>query len=239
MAEPHYARMKTFIRDHITQGALKPGDRVPSEHELVAQFSVSRMTANRALKELAAEGLVIRRSGSGTFVAEVKATSPAPATAATAAGPQPDLADIEAVVKGHGHRYSRRVEQSRTLQASPVLMDAFGLATPQPISHHVLLHEEQGQPIQLESRYLNPALMPGPALNEPPPLARLADLADEAENTLEACHPDDLARRFLRVGPHEPCLRLERRLLRAGRTFAIVTLTTPATRHALFWRSKK
>ena len=140
MAEPHYARMKSFIRDRIAQGALKPGDRVPSEHELVAQFSVSRMTANRALKELAAEGLVTRRSGSGTFVAEAKATSPAPATAATAAGPQPDLADIEAVVKGHGHRYSRRVEQSRTLQASPVLMDAFGLATPQPISHHVLLH---------------------------------------------------------------------------------------------------
>jgi GntR family histidine utilization transcriptional repressor len=232
MAEPHYARLKTHIRDRIAEGALKPGDRVPSEHELVALFSVSRMTANRALKELAAEGLVVRRSGSGSFVAEA-ALSPAPAA------PPIDLIDMEAVVRGHGHRYSRRMEHSRSLMASPVLMDAFGLAASQPLNHLVLLHEEQGQPVQLESRYLNPALLTGQTAAEPPSLRQLSDGADAVENTLEACHPDDLARRLLRVGPHEPCLRLERRLLRGGEVFAIVTLTTPAARHALFWRSKK
>ena len=233
MAEPHYARMKAHIRNRIAEGALKPGDRVPSEHELVAEFAVSRMTANRALRELAMEGLVVRRSGSGTFVAEPTAE---PAAAAPTTGL--DLADIAAVVRGHGHHYSRRMEGHRSLMASPVLVDAFGLPSPAPLSHTIFVHEEQHQPIQMESRYLNPALLAAPATAEPLSLAELSAAADDIENTLEACHPDDLARRLLRIGPHEPCLRLERRLHRSGKPVAIVTLTTPASRHALFWRSK-
>ena len=54
---------------------LKPGDRVPSENELVESMNVSRMTANRALRELNDEGYVERIAGRGTFVADYRSQS--------------------------------------------------------------------------------------------------------------------------------------------------------------------
>ena len=52
----HYARVKQFVIDRVASGALKPADRVPSENELARKFGISRMTVNRALRELLAEG---------------------------------------------------------------------------------------------------------------------------------------------------------------------------------------
>ena len=66
---PAYEQVKAWIRQHIASGEWKPGDPVPSEAALMEQFGISRMTANRALRELAAEGLVTRVQGSGTRVA--------------------------------------------------------------------------------------------------------------------------------------------------------------------------
>jgi GntR family histidine utilization transcriptional repressor len=63
---PAYEQVKSWVRQHIASGEWKPGDPVPSEAALIEQFGVSRMTANRALRELAAEGLVTRVQGSGT-----------------------------------------------------------------------------------------------------------------------------------------------------------------------------
>src|SRR3546814_7987382 len=71
-AAPRYAAIKQSICDAVRDGHLKPGDRVPSEAELVQQFDVSRMTANRALRELQAAGTLVRRAGSGSFLSEPK-----------------------------------------------------------------------------------------------------------------------------------------------------------------------
>src|SRR3546814_7863337 len=71
-APPRYAAIKQSIYDAIGDGRLKPGDRVPSEADLVEQFDVSRMTANRALRELQSAGIIVRRAGSGSFIAEPK-----------------------------------------------------------------------------------------------------------------------------------------------------------------------
>src|SRR5690349_18813996 len=68
---PAYEQVKNWVRQHIASGAWRPGDAVPSEAALMEQFAISRMTANRALRELAAEGLVTRVQGSGTRVAEL------------------------------------------------------------------------------------------------------------------------------------------------------------------------
>jgi GntR family histidine utilization transcriptional repressor len=62
---PAYEQVKGWIRQHIASGEWRPGDSVPSEAALMEQFGVSRMTANRALRELAAEGLVTRVQGAG------------------------------------------------------------------------------------------------------------------------------------------------------------------------------
>ena len=59
------------IRDAILTGAVKPGDRLPSERELVNRFQVSRISVREALKSLETSGLLTIKPGSGVFVAEV------------------------------------------------------------------------------------------------------------------------------------------------------------------------
>lgn len=70
--EPTYKRIQNVIRRRIEGGQLKPGDMVASERELAKTHKVSLMTARHALADLAREGMVERRHGSGTFVAPPK-----------------------------------------------------------------------------------------------------------------------------------------------------------------------
>ena len=74
-SKPRYQQLKESIIAKIYSGELQPSDRVPSENELVDATGVSRMTANRALRELNHEGYVERVAGVGTFVADLKAAS--------------------------------------------------------------------------------------------------------------------------------------------------------------------
>lgn len=60
---PRYGVVATALRDRITAGVLRPGDRVPSEATLQAEFEVSRTTARRALLALETDGLIERRDG--------------------------------------------------------------------------------------------------------------------------------------------------------------------------------
>ncbi|MEN1926630.1 GntR family transcriptional regulator [Luteimonas qiangzhengi] len=65
---PLYHQMFLLLHDRILSGEIPCGSRIPTEFELAAAFGVSRITAKRALDELAAEGLVERRRGKGTHV---------------------------------------------------------------------------------------------------------------------------------------------------------------------------
>jgi GntR family transcriptional regulator len=65
--EARYQEIERWLRRRVLRSSL--GDPLPSEKELAAQFGVSRMTARQAVQNLAAEGLVQRRRGAGTFVA--------------------------------------------------------------------------------------------------------------------------------------------------------------------------
>ena len=72
---PRYQQVKDLIIGRISNGELRPRDRVPSENELVEAMSVSRMTANRALRELTKEGYVDRIAGRGTYVSDFRSQS--------------------------------------------------------------------------------------------------------------------------------------------------------------------
>lgn len=66
---PLYAQVKAILQGEIER-ALRPGDPLSPEPELEKRFGVSRITIRRALDELAAEGLIVRYQGRGTFVRE-------------------------------------------------------------------------------------------------------------------------------------------------------------------------
>lgn len=66
---PLYQQIKGLILQSLQQGEWKPGEAIPSEMELAGRFRVSQGTVRKAIDELAAENLVMRRQGKGTFVA--------------------------------------------------------------------------------------------------------------------------------------------------------------------------
>uniref|UniRef100_UPI003341779A GntR family transcriptional regulator n=1 Tax=Castellaniella defragrans TaxID=75697 RepID=UPI003341779A len=66
---PLYQQIKGLILQGLDRGEWKPGEAIPSEFELAARFQVSQGTVRKAIDELAADNLVIRRQGKGTFVA--------------------------------------------------------------------------------------------------------------------------------------------------------------------------
>jgi len=71
MADTKHQKIRSEIRQEIMSGKYKPGERLPTEVELVLQYSTSRPTVARALRDLQHEGLISRRAGSGTYVNEI------------------------------------------------------------------------------------------------------------------------------------------------------------------------
>src|SRR5450830_1226167 len=66
---PLYQQIKGLILNSLRLGEWKPGEAIPSEMELAARFRVSQGTVRKAIDELAAEHLLVRRQGKGTYVA--------------------------------------------------------------------------------------------------------------------------------------------------------------------------
>lgn len=66
---PLYRQIKALLVQSLDRGEWKPGEAIPSELELAARFQVSQGTVRKAVDELAAENMLLRRQGKGTFVA--------------------------------------------------------------------------------------------------------------------------------------------------------------------------
>jgi GntR family transcriptional regulator, histidine utilization repressor len=133
---PAYDQVKEWIRQHIASGEWRPGDVVPSEAALISRFSISRMTANRALRELAAEGLVTRVQGSGTRVAQLHRISS-----------QLVIRDIHEEVLERGHVPTTRVLEAAQVKAGAEVAESLALRKGARVFHTVMIHMENGVPI--------------------------------------------------------------------------------------------
>ena len=69
---PYYIQVMDALKEYVEQGHVKPNERLPGEPELCRLFDVSRTVIRQALRELEYEGLIIRKKGKGTFIAEPK-----------------------------------------------------------------------------------------------------------------------------------------------------------------------
>ena len=75
---PKYLRLRNSLADAIAEGRWKPGARIPTEERLTEATGLSLGTVQRALRSLSDQGLVVRRHGTGTFVASSEAPMDAP-----------------------------------------------------------------------------------------------------------------------------------------------------------------
>ena len=222
-----YEQVKSYIRHAIESGARQPGDRIPSELDLVAALGVSRMTVNRALRELADEGLVTRVSGVGTFVAQAK--------------PQSTLLMIahigdEIRSRGHEYRYETLLTQRET--APLVVSNALGLAPGASVFHVVCVHRENGLPVQLEDRYVNPATAPAflqqdfAAIRPSEYLYNVVP-AHDVEHVVDAGLPTQTEADLLEIRAEEPCLTLVRRTWTSGVAVTFARFVHPGSRYRL------
>lgn len=148
-SEPLYKQIKQLIVSKIDAGLWRPGDRISTELRLVDELNASRMTVNRALRELTQEGVLQRRQGSGTFVS--------PARLETGLL---EIRNIAEVIEARGNIHSSRLlALTREKPPTSILRQMLGSEGEQYF-HSVSLHFENRVPLQLEDRYVNPDLVP-------------------------------------------------------------------------------
>ncbi|WP_192457436.1 histidine utilization repressor [Musicola keenii] len=227
---PIYLRVKQAIISQIRSGAWQAHQRIPSESELVNELGVSRMTINRALRELTSEGYLVRMQGVGTFVAEQKAY--------TALLEVHNIADE---IAARGHRHSSRVIVLESLTADGDQAAQLEISPGQPLFHSQIVHYENDVPVQLELRYVNPSLAPDylqqDFTRETPHsyLTRVAPLT-AGEHRVEAVAAEAAQRDVLALGDHEPCLLIRRRTWHGSRVVTSARLLYPGSRYQLFGR---
>ena len=188
---PQYLKVKTHLREGIAGGRWRPGERLPSEAELTDAFGVSRMTVNRALRELHQEGMIDRVQGVGTFVAQLHRI----ASTLT-------VRDVHEEIAERGHRHEAEVHVLETLKATAEQAAMLGLRAGTSLFHSVIVHRENGVAIQCEDRLVNPACAPdymAQDFAQVTPTHYLLEVAplSEARYTIEAAMPSALEARLL------------------------------------------
>lgn len=224
---PLYQQVKDFILQRINHGNLRPGMQIESELELVDALKVSRMTINRALRELTAEGRLHRQQGRGTFVAAAK--------------PQAALLEIQSIaqeIRRRGGDYSCTVHLLQEEKASPTLAAVMGLDPYASIYHSIIVHRENQVPIQLGCRYVLPEIAPDflsqdfTRITVSEYLLAIAPVS-AVEHVVEALIPEPWIRDLLKINGSEPCLALHRKTWVGDKIATSSTFYSPGSRYTL------
>jgi GntR family transcriptional regulator, histidine utilization repressor len=222
-----YSRVKEFLKAGLAAGRWRPGQLMPSEAELVMQFGVSRMTINRALRELQSEGLVERVQGVGTFAAELARIS----STLT-------IRDLQEEIEARGHRHHAEVQLQRSEPAPAALAASLGIAAGDPVFHTLIVHHDNGVPLQCEDRYVNPAAAPdylAVDFTRTTPTRYLLEVAPlwEAQYTIEASRATAQEAKLLGIEGDEACLVIVRRTESRGVPITLARLVHPGSRYQL------
>lgn len=224
---PLYAQVKQYIQSKIYSGEWKMNDKIPSESELVKLLGCSRMTVNRALRELTADKLLVRVQGVGSFVAEGQGHS--------ALFQINNIAD-EIVARNHIHR----AEVLKLEKIKADVQQALFMQTQegQPLFHSIIIHYENDVPVQVEDRLVNAALIPNylkQDFTQITPNAYLMAQApvSEGEHIVEAVLANAQECKWLKITKQEPCLLIRRRTWSNKHLISSARLTYPGSRYYL------
>ncbi len=222
-----YSVIKQFICEKIESGQWLEHSKVPSENELAEQFSVSRMTARRALQELTEQGLLVRSQGSGTFVATFKSQSSLL-----------EIRNIADEIHDRGHQYHAEQLALKAVEVNEEIAILLALKAGDSAYFSSVLHFENNLPIQLEQRFVNPELVanylkqdftqvtPHEYLSSEAPLT-------EATHEVEAVLASEETGRLLAISDITPCLQVKRRTWSSQGVVSLAILTSPGNKYRL------
>lgn len=229
---PLYEQVKLYVLARMSDGKLAEGARLPSEHELMADLGVSRMTVHRALRELSAGGYISRVQGVGSFVAAP------PARADLLA-----IHDIADEIAARHHRHSARVLILERRPAGIERAARLELRPAADLFHSLILHREDGVPVQLEERFVTPAFAPDYLAADFTRTTTAHYLqgvaaADELEHVVMASRPSARDCDLLDIADGEPCLSVMRRTWVGGVPVTDSHFVYPGHRYSLGTRHK-
>ena len=139
---PSYMKIQNYISKKIENGEYALGDQIPSETELAAMFSVSRITANKAIKEMSLMGILERVRGRGTFVCANQSISTASKAFVSA---------VKLDVTGNRHH---QLLQFRILGAFPELAEKSGVPVGEPFYEIILVNKNRDLRESLDYTYI-------------------------------------------------------------------------------------
>ncbi|MBR9770714.1 histidine utilization repressor [Halomonas sp. DP5N14-9] len=224
---PRYLEIQQHILAKIQRGEWPTDHRIPGEEQLALDFNVSRMTANKAIRELVQRGYLTRQPGAGTFVTERKAESSLM-----------EVHNIAEEVRGRGHHYRARVQRAEAIDASEDIALQLGVKRGSKVFHTRIVHHENDEPIQLEMRYVNPRHVPDYldadfTLTTPHQVLIQTWPITDIEHVVEAVSADTQQAEELAISTSLPCLQLRRRTWSNDLLISYAVLIHPGDRYKL------
>lgn len=224
---PIYLRVKHMIINNINKNIWTANQKIPSESELVKQLGCSRMTVNRALRELTAEGVLVRVQGVGSFVAKEQGQ--------TSLFQIHNIAD-EITARKHQHRAEVLLLES--IQADSLQSLQMQVQERQPLFHSIIVHYENDIPVQVEDRLVNSFLVPDylkQDFTQITPNAYLMANAPitEGEHIVKAILASVQESKWLKIDKTEPCLFIQRRTWSNKNLISSARLIYPGSRYHL------
>jgi GntR family histidine utilization transcriptional repressor len=236
---PAYQRIKNAILDNIHSGKWQAGAAISTEMALAEEFGVSRMTVNRALKELSEERVLERRQGSGTFVAQQQFNHTFV-----------EVRNIAQDLKSANRDYQAQVLSKRVITASMLddemrrkfdIDEAAFSSNVNETDNHTdsaeaailyevkIIHFADGQPIQFEERWVDAAKVPEfieqdfSVVNTSDYLIAKSPLERGSYTIRALAAPDEIAD-ALQIAPQSPTLVLCRQTYSAGQVLTFVKM---------------
>lgn len=207
---PMYQKIKEYILEKIGKGEWLANQKLPSENEISAELGISRMTVNRAFKELTEEGYLFREKGAGTFVAEPFQLIPFF-----------ELIPISQELAIEGNPFSSTILQlGKVSDPKLILEQYFSVENVESsdIFYSEIIYNNALSPIQYEKRYVLASFAPKylkQTFDKDCALTYLQALSPilSQKHTLEAIIPNSLVQERLQLVQGEACFKVTEELL--------------------------
>ncbi|CZF86631.1 histidine utilization repressor [Grimontia marina] len=229
---PRFQQIKDFLIEKIESHEWPVGTKVPTEAELCDQFSVSRMTVNKAVRDLVNEGWLERTPRLGTFVCQRKAESPLM-----------DIRNIAEEISGRGQVYHSEIISLRSIHAPEDVAMCLGIMLGSDVFKSEIVHFADEIPIQVELRWVNPAFAPDYLKQDFSTITPNQYLVSHCplgtiEHTVEAILPPAHIAKLLQIDTNQPCLLLHRRTWSESQLVSAALLYHPGNRYKLSARAE-